>query len=221
MRPISVSVLMALLLACNSKPKPEVHGAAFSLVGAQSTTTKGALRCVLHADTISVRVDSCAVSAVPAPPTDTVVSYVKVSPNPVKLQIGQTFQLVGGAYNAAGQIIPNVGYWISVDSNKVSVNKTGLITAKALTVNTNVEFHWNGNAKVAWAGVNVVSSTVYIRPVPSSIDVADLPVTLCAFVVEPDNTVAIGIDPKNSDSVATKKYCSGTPLTKFLAEASH
>lgn len=213
--------ILVLASAC-SKPKAPPHGASFSLVGAAvPSTSQVGLRCILHTDSLTARVDSCAVNTPPVTAIDTVVATVKVSPNPVTLGVGQTFQLTGGAYNAAGQLIPNVGYWISVDSNKVSVNKTGLVTAKALTVNTNVEFHWNGNTKVSWAGIKVVAPTVYIRPVPSSVDVADLPITLCAFVVEPDKSVAIGIDPKNPAPDSTKAYCSGAPLTKFLAEASH
>lgn len=220
-------ILLGILVVGCKKAAPPAHGTMFSLAtipaGSTALPTIGQ-RCILHADTTGVKVDSCsAILGVgpPAPTIDTVVATVKVSPNPVTLGIGQTFQLTGGAYNAAGQLIPNVGYWVSVDSTKVSVNVTGFITAKALTPNTNIEFHWKGNTKIAWSGVRVVASTVYIRPAPSSIDVADLPITLCAFVVQPDNSVAIGIDPKNTSPDSTKAYCAGAPLTKFLAEASH
>lgn len=219
---IATLIVACVIVASCNKAKETKHAQVFSLVGAAiPTTAQVGLRCILHTDSLAARVDSCAVNATPVTTIDTVVATVKVSPNPLTLGIGQTFQLIGGAYNAVGQLIPNVGYWISVDSNKVSVNKTGLVTAKALTVNTNVEFHWNGNTKVSWAGVKVVAPTVYIRPVPSSVDVADLPITLCAFVVEPDKSVAIGIDPKNPTPDSTKAYCSGSPLTKFLAEATH
>lgn len=61
-------------------------------------------------------------------------------------------------------------------------------------------------------------AVVFIRPKPSSVDTADSTLKLCAFVVMPDSEIRVGIDPRDPDSVATRVYCSGKPLTDFKAE---
>lgn len=170
----------------DAKQPPVTHARVFASVAnptsisAPTLDTTG-LRCILHTTTGTANVDSCSVVATavvvppspPAPPppptpppvSDTIVASVKSSPSPVVLAIGKTFQEVGGAYNAAGKLIPGAGYWVSANPGLATVSASGLVTAVAPTSNVNIEFHY-GN-KITWTGVNV-TGTVPPPPPPTS-----------------------------------------------------
>lgn len=102
----------------------------------------------------------------PPPVADTVVVTVKVSPNPVTLAVGKTFQLTGGAYNKSGVLIPGHGQWISGNSGVVTVDQTGLITGVGPSSNVNVEFHYG--SKIAWSTITVTGTAPAPPPVTSS-----------------------------------------------------
>lgn len=137
---------------------------------------------MLHTDTLTARVDSCSVvqgtvvppapppaPPPPPPPTDTVVVSVKVSPNPVTIASGKSFQLTGGAYNAAGQLTGK-GLWYSDNAGVVGVDQTGKITGVAPGT-TNVEFRYS--TKTAWSTVTDTGKAIPTPPPTSSLAPAD------------------------------------------------
>ena len=70
-------------------------------------------------------------------------------------------------------------------------------------------------------GPIVVDSTqvigVYIRPHTITVATGDS-VQACAFVVMGDSSIKIGVTVGDKDSLVTRNYCSGAPLTQFMSE---
>lgn len=103
-------------------------------------------------------------------PTDTVVTTVRVTPNPVTIASAHTFQLAGGAYNASGALVPGAGFWISGNPAVVTTDQKGLIRGVAPGT-TNVEFHYA--AKVAWSTVTDTGAATTPPPPPVTLVPAD------------------------------------------------
>lgn len=91
------------------------------------------------------------------------MSTVKVGPNPVTIAAGKTTQLTGGAYNAAGNLIPNAGAWVTNNASVATVNTTGLVTGVGAGT-TNIEFVYK--TRNAWSTVTVTG--VAPPPPPTS-----------------------------------------------------
>lgn len=192
-------IILALLLgaaSCKKTPDPITHGQVFSLVSAAATSTSPAIgqRCILYTDTASARLDSCTVvrgsppvvtppappppppAPAPAPPPpppvgDTVIKTVKAGPNPFTVAVGKTYQLVGGAYNAAGVLIPGAGKWYSDNPAIATVDSKGLVTGVAPGTVYNIEFQYG--TMHAWAGVTVTGSVPVPPPTALGIATAD------------------------------------------------
>jgi hypothetical protein len=93
---------------------------------------------------------------------DTVVTRVSVTPNPLKIATGATYQLVGRAYNAAGTVITSAKLsWRSTGS-ALSVSTTGVV--KGMSVGTaNIEAR-SSNGKMAWSTVSDTGGVATASP---------------------------------------------------------
>jgi hypothetical protein len=97
---------------------------------------------------------------------DTVVTRVSVTPNPLKIATGATYQLVGRAYNAAGTVITSAKLsWRSTGS-ALSVSTTGVV--KGMSVGTaNIEAR-SSNGKMAWSTVSDTGGVATASPTAPS-----------------------------------------------------
>ncbi len=95
---------------------------------------------------------------------DTVIAKVSVTPNPINISTGKTYQLIGVAYDAKGTAITGAKLtWRSTNAAILTVSSTGMVSGKAKGT-ANVEAA-AANGKMAWSGVTDTGGVATTPPV--------------------------------------------------------
>jgi hypothetical protein len=141
-------------------------GSVAHLYGLKTGTVK------ITATTLSKTSGSVAitVSTTAAATGDTVVAKVSVTPNPVTIASGKTYQLAGKAYNSTGSVITTAKLtWRSTNTAILKVSTSGLVSGVAKGT-ANIEAAAT-NGKMAWSTITDsggVATTTLPPPVTAS-----------------------------------------------------